>query len=146
MVSRPQPRNRALLLIRIRFEVAFPPAAYIKMRYFSRFFASQHRFQYVISTEAIIDLITILPLFFTSLDTTDRMTFQSVTVIFRSLRLTRILNKVFKIGETEVSQQIFKIFLTILTLLFVTAGVLQAFENPVRETINSEQFANLKSK
>lgn len=116
------------------------------MRYFSRFFASQHRFQYVISTEAIIDLITILPLFFTSLDTTDRMTFQSVTVIFRSLRLTRILNKVFKIGETEVSQQIFKIFLTILTLLFVTAGVLQAFENPVRETINSEQFANLKSK
>lgn len=110
-----------------------------------RFLAAQHRFQYIISSTAIVDMITILPLFFTSIDNAEEIAFQKITIIFRSLRLTRVVNKFFKIGDTEVSQQIFKIFLTILTLLFVTAGVLEVFENPVRDDMLKDQTAYILS-
>lgn len=90
-------------------------------------------------------MITILPLFFTSIDNPEEIAFQKITIIFRSLRLTRIVNKFFKIGDTEVSQQIFKIFLTILALLFVTAGVLEVFENPVRDDMLKDQTTYILS-
>lgn len=88
----------------------------------------------------MIDIITIIPLCIPTTNNESARIFENITIILRSLRITRIVNKFFKIGETEVSKQIFKIILTILTLIFVTSGVLEAFENPVRRDAYAAQL------
>ena len=58
-----------------------------------------------------------------------------ISRILRSLRVIRVINKLFKIGDSDVSsvnRQIFTIILTILTLVYVTSGVLLTFEAPYR--------------
>ncbi len=64
--------------------------------------------------------------------------------MIRFLRVVRVINKIFKIGDTDVSRLLFKIFfnncfrqiytiaLTVVTIIFITAGSLEALENPDR--------------
>lgn len=91
--------------------------------------AAQHRLHFFIGTNALVDLITISPIIFLTNETIAAQTYVKVTVVVRILRVVRIAMRVIKIGETEVSQQIFKIFLTILTLILLTSGILEAIEN-----------------
>lgn len=61
--------------------------------------------------------------------------------VLRSLRLIRTINKLFKIGDSDVSsvnRQILTIILTIITLIFITSGILLTFEAPKRLTLIEE--------
>lgn len=52
--------------------------------------------------------------------------------ILRIVRVARLINKLFQFGKNEVDRQIFTIVLTVITLIFVTAGILETLENPYR--------------
>lgn len=105
--------------------------------YVIRLIAAQHPFAFLIGVWSIVDLLTIAPLLFFAFlneDFNDQdnvfRKMLNITRILRLLRVVHYINKNYKPGDSEfsgVSKQIYIIFLTILTLIMVTAGILYAF-------------------
>lgn len=83
----------------------------------------------MITTRALVDLITISPIFLINDSSTLATVWTKVSRVMRLIRVIRYALKQFKFGDTEVSQQMFKIFLTILTLILLASGILEAIEN-----------------
>ena len=89
----------------------------------------QHRIQYLITVNAFVDLVTAVPLFFSSTDEDQNIIVQVVRII-RIVRVVRMINKYAAgQGSTEVTRQLVTILLTIITMIFVTAGVVLEIEN-----------------
>jgi hypothetical protein len=107
------------------------------IEYLLRLFASQHRLVYIVSVWSIVEFATILPLFLISEEgTVPYLTkLLNISRILRFLRVVKVINKYYQIGDNEysgVSRQIYIITLTVFTLIIVTSGVLYAFEAPKR--------------
>ena len=76
-----------------------------------------------------MDLVTAVPLFFSSTDEDQNIIVQVVRII-RIVRVVRMINKyAASQGSTEVTRQLVTILLTIITMIFVTAGVVLEIEN-----------------
>jgi len=105
---------------------------YYLIEYLLKIGAAQHRLSSILNSDSVCEFVTITPIFLFSLDTLTSVVYIRITRIFRLLRVVSFVFKFNKFGETEVSQQIFKIMMTILTLIFFTAGILEAVENPFR--------------
>ena len=107
--------------------------------------AAQHRLHFFFDTYSLIELLTITPIIFLSYTSDFTIIYIEIARIIRILRIIRTVNKFIKFGETEVGQQIFKIILTILTLIMIFSGIMCALEKDEREAIYRQQVANIKS-
>lgn len=102
----------------------------------TRLYVSQHKIAYIFSVYPMICLFTITPLFFVFTDfSSDGLTVYKITLVTRSIRIVRFLVKMFSSGKNEVSRQIYTIFLTVFSLILVTAGIIQVFEQSIRDEI-----------
>ena len=91
-----------------------------------RFYISQHRIKWLLTSADGIDLITAIPLFMGTpgADTV------SIVRILRLIRVSRMANRFLHWGESsEVQRQIFTIGLTIGTIILIAAGTVQVLEN-----------------
>ena len=84
------------------------------------------------SQQSLIELITISPIVIWNPTDLNTVVYVRICRIFRLLRVVMFVFKFSKFGETEVSQQIFKIIMTILTLILFAASIFEAVENPYR--------------
>lgn len=84
----------------------------------------------------MICLFTIIPIFFVFTDfSSDGLTVYKITLVARSIRIVKYLVKMFSSGKNEVSRQIYTIFLTVFSLIIVTGGIIQVFEQSIRSEI-----------
>ncbi|CAD8212795.1 unnamed protein product [Paramecium octaurelia] len=111
--------------------------------YLLKLFAAQHRFQYIFSDFAIIELLTVFPLF--TIQSVESWNYLqrliNISRILRVFRIVRMINKIQSLSDTEnggVMRQIYVIFSTVTTIIIVTAGVLYAFEFPKRQELISK--------
>ncbi|CAD8072511.1 unnamed protein product [Paramecium primaurelia] len=108
--------------------------------YLLKTFAAQHRLQYILEVNSAVELFTLMPLFILQeQDNWDYLTrLINISRVIRFLRVVKTISKYYQVGDNEfggVNKQIYTISLTILTLIIVTAGVLQAFESPKRKEL-----------
>jgi hypothetical protein len=102
--------------------------------YFARLLLAEQRLVHIFSREALIDLVTISPVFFTNLDA-DVM-FIRVLRVVRVVRVLRILrvSKLITSGiESEVSQEIASLILSLISAAFFAAGIIHQVDNMHRE-------------
>ena len=120
---------------------------YYLLEYTLRLYTAQNRLNFLFSYWSLIDLATLVPLILIE-NQNDSITirqFIEISRIIRILRVVRLLNRIFKIDEgdlSSVSRQIYTIFLTILTLVFVTSGVILTFETPKRKELIQQSIQN----
>ncbi|CAD8213071.1 unnamed protein product [Paramecium octaurelia] len=108
--------------------------------YLLKLFAAQHRLQYIFSDFAIIELLTLFPLF--TIQSVGNWNYLqrliNISRILRVFRVVRMINKLQQLSDIEyggVTRQIYVIFSTVTTIIIVTAGVLYAFEFPKRQEL-----------
>jgi hypothetical protein len=97
------------------------------------FFASPDYVQYLLSPWSFVDLITIIPVYITMGVGSSRRVNLSIFRFVRILRLVRIL-QTFKLlgGFSGVKRQIITLSLTLSSLVFMAAGIIQIMENDVK--------------
>ena len=107
---------------------------YIKVKFSikKRFYISQHKLQYLTSFSSVTDLATISPIIFLILQEKHDILF-NISMVIRSIRVVRVIHKKLQIGKNEVTRQMFTIFLTVLTLIILSAALIQTFEYPERK-------------
>ncbi|KAL4463512.1 hypothetical protein ABPG72_007613 [Tetrahymena utriculariae] len=104
-----------------------------------KLYVSQHRLHFLMEIWSIVDIFCIIPItmLFSSVQYNQGFEiYLNITRIFRFLRVVRYIQKYYKAGDSEfkgVQRQIYIIFLTILSLVIITAGTLLSFEAPKRE-------------
>lgn len=71
------------------------------LEYLLRLFAAQHRFQFVFSVWSLVDLATILPIFFISQrDDADYLSkIVNISRIVRFLRVVKVINKYYTVNQ-----------------------------------------------
>jgi voltage-gated potassium channel len=99
------------------------------VEYVARLWAKRLSLRYILSPLAIIDLLAVLPLFFSA----SHLQFVRVLRLIRILRLARLLqNAKFFFGEvTATHLAVMRILLTVFSLVFITGGLLYDIEHPV---------------
>ena len=107
--------------------------------------AAQHRLHFFFDTYSLIELFTITPIILLSNPEEFAVMYNAIAKIMRILRIIRSVNKFIKFGETEVGQQIFKIILTIITLIMIFSGVMCALEKSAREMLYEQLIADPNS-
>lgn len=70
--------------------------------------------------------------------------FYQASIVARFFRFVRYIQKWFQKGKDEVYRQLLKIILTVITLIFATAGFVLAIENPARR-VWKERYATVCS-
>ena len=116
------------------------------LEYSLRLFTAQNRFNFVVSSWSVTDLVTMMPIVL--LQEKQQPFIKNlidISRIMRIVRVVRLLNRVYKIDESEsssVSRQMFTIILTVLTLVFVTSGVILTFEKPKRKQLMAYNLKN----
>ncbi|EAR83473.2 cation channel family protein (macronuclear) [Tetrahymena thermophila SB210] len=104
-----------------------------------KLYVSQHRLHFLMEIWSIVDIFCIIPITMLFSSVQYQQGFQiylNITRIFRFLRVVRYIQKYYKAGDSEfkgVQRQIYIIFLTILSLVIITAGTLLSFEAPKRQ-------------
>ncbi|KAL4472400.1 hypothetical protein ABPG74_018349 [Tetrahymena malaccensis] len=106
-----------------------------------KLYVSQHRLHFLMEIWSIVDIFCIIPITMLFSSVQYNQGFQiylNITRIFRFLRVVRYIQKYYKAGDSEfkgVQRQIYIIFLTILSLVIITAGTLLSFEAPKRQEL-----------
>lgn len=97
------------------------------------FFCAPNYAQYLIAPWTIIDLVTIIPVYITLALSGQHRINLSIFRFVRILRLVRIL-RTFRIlgGFSGVQRQIITLSLTLTSLVFMAAGIIQIMENDVK--------------
>jgi voltage-gated potassium channel len=97
---------------------------FFAIEYILRIWVAEKKWEYVFSFYGIIDLVSIVPIFFT----THGAGFLRVLRILRFLRFLR--TNVFSFGRvTEIQLQIVRILFTLFSILFVAAGIIHFYES-----------------
>ena len=84
-------------------------------------------------------MITIIPIPYRILFDNSLSTFYSLTIIVRLYRIVRYIHKRYQKGRDEVQRQNLTIFLTVSTMITISAAFIQAVENPYREFLINEK-------
>jgi len=94
-----------------------------------RVYISRPAWRYVLSMAGIIDILTIVPVVLgaTDVDVGD-LSFLSLARVLRILRIVRV-HRTFAYVESEVTRSLLKLGLSVMSLVFVAAGVFHAVEN-----------------
>lgn len=100
------------------------------------FFAAADKIQYMLSPWTFVDLITVVPVYVTIATGSSRRLNLSIFRFVRILRLVRIL-QTFKLlgGFSGVKRQIITLSLTLTSLVFMAAGIIQIMENDVKQEL-----------
>lgn len=105
----------------------------ILLEYLLRLYTAQHRLQYLLSPISMVDMLTIVPILVLKPGGAGLQNFLIATSrLVRVIKGVKILTKFFKIEESEVSsvkRQILIIVLTVLTLIYISSGLIQVIEN-----------------
>ena len=88
----------------------------------------------------MIDIIVILPVFLPNGGGNTYIFFQFTSYLLRSVIGGRILVRNFRLGETEVSRQIFTILVTLSLVVYIAAGMIMISENMPRQNDNKLEF------
>jgi potassium large conductance calcium-activated channel subfamily M alpha protein 1 len=103
------------------------------------FFAAAGKLSFLINPWTIVDFLTIIPVY-VALSLQGKKSFNlSIFRFVRILRLVRIL-RVFKVlgGLSGVKRQVITLCLTLLSLVFMAAGIVQLMENDVKQLTSLE--------
>jgi hypothetical protein len=105
-------------------------------------YISQHRMQLILSPSSILDLFIIFSVFiFTRTpDTFVAKLFIGCSRLTRIIKFLAFIPKRFKIGDTDVNRQMMTIVFTLLSIIYIAAGVFQIVENAEREPGNDLPF------
>ena len=112
------------------------------VEYLMVLYISQHRMQLILSPSSLLDLFIIFSVFIFS--NTDGGF--AKTLLVGASRLARIIKfvgfvpKRFKIGDTDVTRQLITIIFTLLSLIYISAGLFQIVENHERSEDNQLPF------
>ena len=104
------------------------------VEYVIKVYIAQNRLNYILNGWSIAEIVTIIPLILLQWkETLFIMQLILITRIMRLVRIVKVINRLYKIDQnnvSSVSRQISTIVLTIITLVFVTSGVMLTFEHP----------------
>lgn len=103
------------------------------------FLCAGNIFQYMIKVSTIIDLLTIVPAYVSYLEI--NRTSSSNLAVFRFVRILRLIRilRTFKLlgGLSGVRKQIITLSLTLTSMVFMAAGVIQLMENDVAQQMEN---------
>lgn len=115
--------------------------------YILRFYVTRNRILYMISWLSIIDILTITPVIVDIVLHISSTAQGSISVlrlvrILRVLRIVRMLriHRMFTYFTTEVMRETARFILNMLSITFITAACIHAFENSVRERLYVEDL------
>eukprot|EP00753_Platysulcus_tardus_P004449 PLAT12539.55.p1 GENE.PLAT12539.55~~PLAT12539.55.p1 ORF type:complete len:1323 (-),score=660.58 PLAT12539.55:56-3820(-) len=111
------------------FEVTL--TSYFALDFLLRVYIAEHLRDYLLSSEGIIDLLTSLPLVF-GLATLRGLAFFRFARVLRALRIVRV-HRLLPYFDSEISQQLWKMFFTIISIVFVSTCLVHLVENTFRE-------------
>jgi hypothetical protein len=107
--------------------------------YILRFYISPHKLQYLTSWKSMTDIATILPMLFLFVGEKENHMLFNISVVLRSVRVVHVIRKALQTGKNEVTRQLMTIGLTVLTLIVLTAALIQTFEQPYRQDIINDK-------
>lgn len=92
---------------------------------------AQHRLQYLLSIQSILDLIIMIPVFIIVNADYKSTTFFLISFsrYIRSINFTIILSKYYKLGQTDVDRQINIVFMTMVLMAYIASGMYGVVEN-----------------
>ena len=102
--------------------------------------SAPHIMQYLVAPSTLVDLVTIVPVYITLAlrghQSNGKVVNLSVLRFIRILRLVRIL-RMFKMlnGLSGIKRQLITLTLTLTSLLFMAAGIMQFMENDVKQML-----------
>lgn len=100
--------------------------------------------RYLFNSMVIIDLVTILPVYITlGIDTSTRLGFLRFVRILRLIRVFRTF-KVLR-NLSGIKRQIISLVLTLLSMTFLAAGMVQLMENDIAQYRYDCQYVNAKT-
>jgi len=100
------------------------------LEYLLFLYISQQRWSYIFNSDTLIDLYIFSSIFiFSFVDWTISPLFISCSRLLRVTKISRILKQWLQIGDNNVNSQIFTIAITIFTIIYFFAGLLQLVEN-----------------
>ncbi len=112
------------------------------VEYLMVLYISQHRMQLILSPSSLLDLFIIFSVFIFANSQSGIVS----TLLVGASRLARIIKfvgfvpKRFKIGDTDVTRQLITIVFTLLSLIYISAGLFQIVENNERSQDNMLPF------
>ncbi|MDR3549660.1 MAG: ion channel [Candidatus Pacebacteria bacterium] len=102
----------------------------LALEYLLFLYISQQRLSYLLSVDSLIDLYIFGAVFiFNSFDSDISKLFVSCSRLLRVTKISRVLKQWLQIGDNNVNSQIFTIVITIFTIIYFFAGLIQLFEN-----------------
>jgi hypothetical protein len=106
-------------------------------------FVASNTVKYFKSFMTLVDVVTIVPVYITLALGNNNLPNLSLLRFLRILRLIRIL-RTFKLlgGVSGIKRQLITLSLTLLSLTFMAAGVVQVMENDVKQISYDCQFVN----
>jgi voltage-gated potassium channel len=110
------------------------------MEYILKLYASQHKGQYVVLSESLIEFLTLSPLFYIWFNNQFTNLIYHITLVFRAMRIMFKVSRFLQMAKNEVTRQFFKIIITLATLTIVVAGCIEAFDNLEREIKIKAQY------
>jgi hypothetical protein len=108
------------------------------LEFLLQLYISQHKLLFFFSIYSFISISSFLPLTFVFYNLNELI--YRITLVLRSIRIVRYLLKFFSTIKNEVSRQIYTIFLTVFSLILVTAGIIQVFEDDNQESIRNSDM------
>jgi len=113
------------------------------IEYLMILYISQHRMQLILSPLSLLDLFIIFSVFIfvqTSESNLASKLFIGASRLSRIIKFVGFIPKRFKIGDTDVNRQIMTIVLTLLSIIYISAGLFQIVENEYRSQEMQLQF------
>lgn len=106
-----------------------------------RFYVSQNKISFLKTPATLIDIYTTSPLIFLfKFYEKKNNLFYHTTVVARFFRFVKYVHRLFQVGRDEVYRQLLTIILTVMTMIFATAGFVLAIENPARREHKQENL------
>eukprot|EP01022_Parablepharisma_sp_SALTPOND_P016481 TRINITY_DN2420_c0_g1_i1.p1 TRINITY_DN2420_c0_g1~~TRINITY_DN2420_c0_g1_i1.p1 ORF type:complete len:1016 (+),score=87.41 TRINITY_DN2420_c0_g1_i1:1170-4217(+) len=107
------------------------------VEYLMVLYISQHRMQLIVSPSSLLDLFIIFSVLVftrTQKDSLAAKFFVGASRLSRIIKFVGFIPKRFKLGDTEVNRQIMTIVLTLLSIIYISAGIFQLVENEQRSS------------
>jgi len=110
--------------------------------YLFKLYVAQHRFQFLISIQSMLDLLIIIPVivWITPDQSSFWFLFIAVSRLVRAVSFGIIIAKYFKLGSTDVDRQINVVVMTMCILIYISSGVFTVVENRERAVAERYQF------
>jgi|LauGreDrversion4_2_1035121.scaffolds.fasta_scaffold41126_8 hypothetical protein len=106
--------------------------------YTLKWYVATHRFQYIFSLMSVLDLFIFMPTLI-MIEPTEKNKF-TVLILFsryiRSIIFFLILQRYFKLGQSDVDRQINIVFMTMVLLTYIASGMYAVVENRQRNDEN----------